>query len=133
MATTNQAPSAWTGWVFFAGFMMILSGFFQSIAGLTSLLKPTWYATTANHLLIFNYTAWGWFDLIVGVIVLLAGFSLLHGSGWARFVAVVMAIISALGALASISAYPIWSVLIIVVSILVIHAVTVHGNELNDE
>ncbi|MEK7599864.1 MAG: hypothetical protein AAB462_02425 [Patescibacteria group bacterium] len=130
MATNNKELSNWTGWVFFAGLMMILSGLFQAIAGLTALLRPTWYVATEKSLLVFNYTAWGWIHLSIGLLILLAGFSLLHGSKWARIVAVILAILSAVAALASVSAYPIWSILIITIDVLVIHAVTVYGGEL---
>lgn len=134
MAANNNSGgvSGWTGWIVFASFMMILSGLFQAVAGFTALLKPTWYVATSSHLLVFNYTAWGWIDLIIGFIILLAGFSVLHGSVWARVVGVVLATLSAIAALASISAYPIWSVIIITIDVLVINALTVHGGELKD-
>ncbi|HMH31245.1 MAG TPA: hypothetical protein VK534_02095 [Methylomirabilota bacterium] len=130
MATTNKQLSNWTGWVFFAGLMMILTGIFQAIDGLTALLRPTWYVTTEKALLVFNYTAWGWIHLALGLVVLLAGFSVLHGSTWARFIGVVLAMLSAVGALVSITAYPIWSIIIITIDVLVIYALTVYGGEL---
>ena len=132
MATTNKGPVVGVGWIAFAGIMMILSGLFQAISGLTSLLRPEWYVTTANHLLVFNYSAWGWIDLLIGIVILLAGFSVLHGSTWARFVGVVLASISAVAALTFISASPVWSIVVITVDVLVIHALAVHGGELKD-
>lgn len=134
MATnsTDKQLSNWTGWVFFAGIMMMLSGFFQIIAGLTGLLKHTWYVVTASHLLVFNYTAWGWIDLVIGAIVLLAGVSILNGAFWARFVAIIIASLSTIAALASVNAYPVWSIVIITINVLVIYAIAVHGAELKD-
>ena len=132
MAANDKQLSNWTGWVFFAGIMMVLSGVFDVIAGLTALLRPTWYVATANHLLVFNYHAWGWIDMLIGLVILLAGFSILHGSMWARVVGVIVASVSMLGALASISSYPIWSIIIITIDTLVIYALTVHGGELKD-
>lgn len=131
MATKDNLAKK-TGWVYFAGVMMIIGGLFQAIDGLTALLKPTWYVVTSSHLLVFNYTAWGWIDLVIGIFILLAGFSILHGSTWARVVGVVLAALSAVGALVSITAYPIWSILIIVIDVVVIHAIVVHGAELKD-
>ena len=133
MASNDKQLSNWTGWVFFAGIMMILSGFFDVIAGLTALLRPSWYVVTSTHLLVFNYNAWGWVDLAVGLIILLAGFSVMHGSVWARVVGVIVAALSAVAALASISSYPIWSVIVITIDILVIYALTVHGGELAEK
>lgn len=133
MARNDNKLSNWVGWVFFAGFMMIISGLFSVIDGLTGLLKHNWYVvSTANHLLVFNYQAWGWIDLVLGLIILLAGFSVLHGSMWARVVGVIFATLSAIAALASISEIPIWAIIIIAVDVLVIYALTVHGGELSD-
>src|ERR1035438_8025117 len=112
MAKSNNQLSNWVGWVFFGGFMMIVGGLFQAIAGLTALLKHSFYvATTTNSLLVFNYKAWGWIDLIVGLIVLLAGFSLLHGSTWARFVGIVVSALGIFANIATIKEYPIWSII----------------------
>lgn len=132
MATAQKQLSNWTGWVFFAGLMMILSGIFEVIAGLTALLRHTWYAVTSTHLLVFNYTAWGWIDLAIGLLILLAGISVLHGSTWARVVGVILATLSAIGSLASVSSYPVWSIIFITIDVLVIYALAVHGGELKD-
>jgi hypothetical protein len=132
MAATNKQVTAWTGWVFFAGIMMILSGVFEIIAGLTALLRHTWYAVVGTNLLVFNYTAWGWIDMGIGLLILLAGISVLHGSVWARVVGVILASLSAVGGLASVNAYPIWSIVVITIDVLVIYALTVHGGELKD-
>jgi hypothetical protein len=43
-------------------------------------------------------------------------------------VAVVVAVVSAIINLAFMSAYPIWSVIMITIDILIIYAVTVHGD-----
>jgi hypothetical protein len=133
MAKNNNQISNWTGWVFFGGFMMIVAGLFQAIAGLTGLLRHSYYyVTTTQGLLVFNYQAWGWIDLVLGVVVLLAGFSILHGSSWARFVGVVVAGLSFFANMASVKEFPIWSVGMMIVSVLVIYAITVHGGELKD-
>ena len=132
MATANKQLSNWTGWVFFAGIMMIISGIFELIAGLTALLRHTWYLVTSHNLLILNYTAWGWIDMAIGLLILLAGFSVLHGSTWARVVGVILASLSAVGSLSNVSAYPIWSIVVITIDILIIYALTVHGGELKD-
>lgn len=132
MAATKQ-PTGWVGWVFFAGFMMMIVGLFQAIAGLTGLLRHTWYVVSSSSgLLVFNYQAWGWIDLIIGLVVLLAGFSVLHGAKWARVVGVVLAGLSAVAKLVSINEYPVWSILIIAVDVLVIYALTAHGDEVSD-
>ena len=74
-------------------------------------------------------TARGWTHLLLGVVILVSGVGVLAGNVAARAVAVVLAGLSALVNLAFIEAYPIWSILIITVDVLVIYALTVHGGE----
>ncbi|HUD10206.1 MAG TPA: hypothetical protein VMR28_00870 [Candidatus Saccharimonadales bacterium] len=127
---TNQT-SNWVGWVFFGGVMMIIGGLFQAIAGLTGLIRHSFYVVSTNSsLLVFNYKAWGWIDLGIGLLILLAGFSLLHGSTWARFVGVVVASLSIFASLATANEFPLWAIALIVIDALVIYAITVHGSEL---
>lgn len=128
----NNKVSSWTGWVFFAGFMMIILGVFEIIAALTALINSDWLVVTERNLLVFNFTAWGWIHLVIGIIVLIAGFSVMHGSMWARIVGILIATLSAIANLAYMNTYPIWSIVMIVVDILVIYALTVHGGELKD-
>jgi len=123
--------SAWTGWVVFAGMMMIMLGCFQAIEGLVALFKDTYYVVRPSGLLVHvDYTTWGWVHLAIGVIAALAGFGLLAGNMLARVVGVGIAALSAIVNMAFISAYPIWSIIIIAVDVVVIFAICVHGREL---
>lgn len=130
MATNNSnGPTSWTGWVYFAGAMMLVMGGLQIFAGLAALLKPTYYVVTANHLIALSFTAWGWIDLIIGIFVLLAGLAVINGSTWGRVVAVFLTVVSALANLAFLSSYPLWSIIALVIDGLVLYALCVHGNE----
>jgi hypothetical protein len=60
---------------------------------------------------------------------LLAGFGVLAGQVWARAVGVLMAVLAAVANLLFIPAYPIWSILMIVVCFLIIYALVAHGGE----
>ncbi len=128
----NNEVTGWTGWVFFAGFMMIIMGFLQTIAGLTALLKNEWLVVTPERLLFLNFTAWGWAHLILGIVVLVAGFYVMHGSTWARILGVILAAVSLVANIAYVNVYPIWSIAIIVIDALVIYALIVHGGELKE-
>jgi hypothetical protein len=75
-----------------------------------------------------DYNAWGWVHLLLGVVAVFAGFALTRGATWARIVAVAVAVVSAVTNVAFMSAYPIWSVIMIAINILVIFAVTAHGD-----
>jgi hypothetical protein len=130
MAATNNTPTGWVGWAYFAAFMMMLLGILQGIAGLAGIFKDTFYVVSQNSLLAFNFKTWGWINLILGIVILLAGLELLRGAMWARVVAVILAIFSFVANMGFVDAYPIWSITMMVVDVFIIYALTVHGGEL---
>ena len=130
---TDSDLTAWTGWVVFASFIMIMLGFFQAIEGLVAIFNNGFYAVGRRGLVVnVDYTVWGWVHLILGVLVLVAGIGVLSGNVAARALGVILAGLSAVVNLAFISAYPVWCTIIIAVDVLVIYALTVHGKELRD-
>jgi len=126
---SNNTPTGWVGWVYFAAFMLIAIGFFQTILGFTALLNDEFLVSVNGHLLLFDYTTWGWIHLIIGILSMVVGTSLFSGSRWARVVAVVLVLFNFLAQFAFVSVYPVWSIIIMVVDILVVYALTVHGGE----
>jgi hypothetical protein len=127
---SQREGSAWAaGWISFAGFMMIMLGAFHAVAGLVGIVNDTFYVKGSKYLFQFDRTTWGWINLIVGIIVVLAGFGVFTGAVWARTVGVIMAIVSGIAAFAWLPWYPFWSIVIIVVAVAVIWALTAHGSE----
>jgi hypothetical protein len=128
--TMPPEPTAWVGWVLFAGTMLILVGSFQVIAGLVALFDDGYYAVTPNHLVVHaSYTTWGWTHLILGALAVIAGFGVMVGQTWARIYAIVLAFIGAIVSLGFLSASPVWATIIIAIDVLVIWALSVHGRE----
>jgi hypothetical protein len=126
-----EQPSGWVGWISFAAFMLILLGCFHAIQGLVALFDDQKFLVADSGLVVsVDYTAWGWVHLIGGIILALAGISLLAGRMWARVVGVIAASVSAIVNIAFLQAYPIWSAIMIAVDVLIIWAITVHGAEM---
>ena len=124
-------PTAWTGWVVFASFMMIMLGAFQAIEGLVAIFDDGFYRVTESGLVVnVDYTVWGWVHLLLGALIIASGVGVLAGNVIARAIGILLAGLSALANLVFIEAYPIWSIIIITVDVLVIYALTVHGREL---
>jgi hypothetical protein len=115
----------------FASAMMFLLGCFQAVQGLVAIFDDGFYHVTDSGLVVeVDYTAWGWTHLLLGVLIILCGLGVLTGNIVARTVGVLLAGLSAIVNLAFIEAYPIWSVMIIAIDVVVIYALTVHGREL---
>lgn len=134
MANKNSGEvTGWVGWVFFAGFMMIMVGALKAIWGVTALFNSDWLVVTDDSLLVLDLTTWGWVQLIFGLVLLFAGFSIMSGATWAKVVGVIAAVVSAIAQMLTIDVYPWWSLMIIVFDVLIIYAITVHGDELKVE
>ncbi|HEY2194197.1 MAG TPA: hypothetical protein VGH76_18115 [Actinomycetospora sp.] len=114
-----------SSWISFPGAMMVLLGGFQIIEGLVSILRPAYYLIDPTGLVVaVSYTGWGWFHLLLGVLVLGTAFGVLTGKTWARAVGVALALLSALANLVFIAAYPMWAIIVIAVDVVVIFALT---------
>lgn len=123
-------PTGWVGWIAFASMLMIMVGSFQVIVGLTALLRSDYFLVGENDLLVtVDFTAWGWTHIALGAVAVAAAFGLLAGQMWARVVGIALAMLSAVVNLAFIAAYPLWSIMVITLDVLVIYAIAAHGEE----
>ncbi len=118
-----------SGWVVFASIMLVMAGMFGIIDGLVALINDEVYLVTKDSVVAFDFTTWGWIHLILGIIVLIAGFAVMSGRLWARIVGVFVAMLSAVSQIAFITAFPLWSVVIIGIDVLIIYGLLVHGEE----
>jgi hypothetical protein len=126
---TAPAPTLWAGWIVFASLMLIMVGTFNAIDGLTALLKDQVFLTTGAGLLVFDLTTWGWIHLLFGIAQVAAGIAMFSGAVWARIVAVGLVIVNACAQLAFLSAYPLWSTIVIALDVVTLWAIVVHGDE----
>lgn len=127
----HRAPSASAiGAAMFAGSIMIMIGVFGALSGLAGILRDDFYVAAPHDLYKFDTTAWGWVHLIVGIVVVFAGYGIFSGAVWARTVGVIMAMISAITNFMFIPYYPFWSILIIALDVWVIWALAFRGDDL---
>lgn len=115
---SNNNVANLSGWVSLAGVLMILRGIAQAFLGITALVNSQYLLVTQNNGLVVSAahtTPWGLVHLGVGVLVLAAGFSLLHGSNWARLFAIVFTSASFLVNLAFLAVFPLWAVVALVI------------------
>lgn len=104
----------------FAAIIMILTGGVQALTGLVAVRDNEILADNVDHLFSFDPVTWGWIHLIVGGIVLVAGFAVQLGQTWARVVGIILAVLSAITAFLFIPYYPFWGLLIVALDVLVI-------------
>ena len=130
----QRETSGWAvGWTYFAAFLLIMIGIWHAIVGFSAILKDNVLVAGElgdGYFLKLDSTQWGWIHLILGIVILLAGFGLFTGAVWARTIGVIFAVISGLAAFAWLPYYPVWGVLFVVAAVGVIWALTVHGRDI---
>ncbi len=123
--------SSWAvGWAGFAGMMLIIVGVFDAIQGLVALFNDEFYVVTEKWVFEFDITAWGWIQLILGVILIASGIGIFSGNLAARTVGVIAAGLAAIVNFAWLPYYPVWSVIVIAICIAIIWALTAHGRDI---
>ena len=130
--STDQYPegSSWTGWVIFAGFVMVVVGCLNAIQGLVAILKHGVYTTPDSQLVVTtDYKAWGWALLIWGIVMALAGAGLFSGKTWARWFALFAVFINLIGQFAFFPGFPLWSLVVIGIDIAIVYALTARWSE----
>ena len=119
---------SWTGWIVFAGFVIIIVGAMDILQGFIAILEDEYVVATPEGLAIMDVTAWGWTSLIWGGLLIVAGLGLLGGAEWARWLAIIGVGVNAIQQVAFLSnypqAYPLWNILIVALNFVVLYALT---------
>jgi hypothetical protein len=121
-SSTGRPRAMVTGGVIFAATLMIFGGAMAIIEGISAIAKDNLFVSTANYTLRFSVTGWGWIHLIIGIVVVLAGFYLFTGAIWARYIGILVAAVSAFFNFFFIPYYPFWALTLIAIDIFVIWA-----------
>lgn len=130
----STSKTGWTGWVVFAGVILVISGIFSIIQGLVAVIGPNaYYVVTDESLFVLDVAGWGWWNLIIGVLLVVAALALFAGQTWARVVAIILVILNAIGQLLLVPAQPWWALIVIAIDVLVLYAIIVHGRELRED
>ena len=118
-----------SGWKFFAGIMIMIVGFLNVFDGLVAITQSNYIERRIGGSLPItsNVKTWGWGELILGVIIILAAFGILSGATWARVVGILIASVNLMYQFAYLDHNPFWSFTMIVINILVIYGLAAHG------
>ena len=130
------SQDAWSGWIAFAGMVIIIVGGMDVLQGFVAILKDDYVVATPKGLAILDVTAWGWATLIWGALLIVAGLGLLGGAGWARWLAIIGVAVNAIQQIAFQAnypqAYPLWNLVIIALNIVVLYALTARWQGFRD-
>jgi|Tabmets5t2r1_1033131.scaffolds.fasta_scaffold102686_2 hypothetical protein len=133
-APMAEAPydrrTGWTGWIIFAGVMLLIGGSLNLFYGIVAAVNDEWVVFTNRADVYLDVSEWGWVHIILGAVVFLSGIGVFSGNILARIVGVAVASISLLANFFFIPVYPLWALIVITIDVLVIWALTAHGSEM---
>ncbi|TQF66031.1 hypothetical protein FK531_19365 [Rhodococcus spelaei] len=107
-----------------AAVLLLTVGILQIFQGISAVAKDNVLVFGPEYTYQFNITTWGWIHIVVGILIALTGFGLLSGATWARITAIFLAALSIIANFLWLPYYPLWSILIIALDVVVIWAVT---------
>jgi len=113
-----------SGWVIFAAVILFMAGSLGFFYGLGAVLNDEAITVQGRGVIVWDFTAWGWVHMILGLIMVLTSIGLLRGQGWARGTGIVFATVHAVAQVGLITAFPLWSILLIALDVIVIYQLT---------
>jgi hypothetical protein len=114
------------GWLLFAGIMILIAGTLNVIWGIAAIDSANFFLEDDRYIF-SDLNTWGWIILFVGVIQVIAAFSIWAGGEFGRWIGIFGATLSAIGALLSIPGFPFWSICIFGLDLLIIYGLVVYG------
>ena len=128
-ASRIEEEARGSGWVAFAGVMIMLAGIMNLIYGIAAIAESSFYV--GNTRFVFSdLKTWGWIVTMIGALETLAAFGIWARSPWARWVGVGVAGINGIAQLMFIQAYPWLSLAIFSIDVLVIYGLVAYGGRL---
>ncbi len=109
-----------SGWWVFAGVLLLVAGVLNIIYGIAAIGDSKFFTEHGQYIISSLHT-WGWILLILGVLELVAAFSLFAGGEFGRWFGIFIAALNAMGALLTIPNNPFWSLAIFALAIIVIY------------
>ncbi|MEI2701845.1 MAG: hypothetical protein V9E83_05530 [Baekduia sp.] len=110
------------GWLAFAGILLFLNGMFSAMWGLAAITDSKVVTIGGGgDVTIWDFTLWGWAALVIGVLMAATGVGLFLGNTAARMAAVVFTVLHALSQFGSISAFPLWSILVVALDVVILY------------
>jgi hypothetical protein len=106
-----------------AGALLLTSAVLTVLQGIQALVDHRPLIIGSNYVYKFNATGWGWIHIAAGIVLGIVAIGLISGAVWARVTAIVMACISIVVMFMWLPYYPMWSIIVIALDVIVIWAV----------
>lgn len=112
----------------FAAVLLMIGGVLNIVWGIAAIGNAHFFNHN-THYIFASLKGWGWITLILGILELIASFSLFSGGGFGRGFAIAVGALAAIGALLEIPSYPLWSIAVFALSLWIIHGLIIYEPE----
>ncbi len=119
-----QSTGGISGWIVFAGVLMLIEGFLDAMWGLAAVINNEVITVGGHGVVVWDISAWGWGHLILGTLVALTGLGLLAGQSWARWLGIFFVSLNVLVQFGTFTLFPLWSMMIIALDIVILYQLT---------
>ncbi|MFI5003546.1 MAG: hypothetical protein ACHQE6_00900 [Solirubrobacterales bacterium] len=119
-----QSTGGISGWIIFAGVIMLIGGFLDAMWGLAAVINNEVITVGGHGVVVWDITAWGWAHLILGSLVALTGLGLLAAQSWARWLGIIFVTLNVLVQFGTFTLFPLWSMMIIALDIVILYQLT---------
>ncbi|WP_373284294.1 DUF7144 family membrane protein [Nocardia paucivorans] len=112
-----------------AAALLLTVGVVNLLQGISAVVEDDIFVVGPQYTYNLDLTGWGWIHIVVGILLILTALALVTGATWARVTAIVLACLSIIANFLWIPYYPLWSILIIALDVVVIWAITTWSPE----
>ncbi|TLF77354.1 DUF7144 family membrane protein [Nocardia cyriacigeorgica] len=112
-----------------ASILLLTVGVLSILQGISAVAEDQLFVVGIEYVYEFDTTTWGWIHIILGIVLVISAIGLMMGTTWGRIAAVTIAALSIIANFLWLPYYPLWSILIIALNIVVIWAVTTWNPE----
>ena len=122
---TTDATTKGTGWVTYAGILLL-------VAGVSSIIDAIWafrYDDTLSDLVFFegDLAVWGVIWLIIGGVLLAAGYAVFQGESWARWTGIIAGSVAIVSNLSWAQIQPTQGLIGAIMASLLVYGLAAHG------
>ena len=131
-AAGRHAEGRGYGLVIFGAVLLAVIGFFNLLDGIAAIARSHIFVGNASYV-IGDLRAWGWVMTIFGAAQLVAAAGVWAANQLARWFAVAVVGLNAIGQMFFVPAYPFWSLMIIAADIVALWGLCAYGSRENIE
>jgi hypothetical protein len=117
------------GWVTFSGVILMIVGTMNVIGGIAAIDDSAFFVGDAKYILTGLHT-WGWVITIIGAAQFLTALGIWARNSFARWLGVLFASANAIAQLLMMPAFPLWSLALFTLDILVVYGLIAYGGRL---